>query len=191
MTTDRLGKFYDRLTAKERLPLLLAAEKRGDTAEQQRLSRSAPAIPWRVLDYMPSQIALNTLALIFLTEQLDSCANYWHATWWLAYPDGKPPDDWLFIRETSAYRLCRNAEAWRRFCAEENFDADQLAQGNYSGCMLDYWTAGMAEHAPTRATLIEMFQARGIANPEPVTTETLLEGWRSMWRQLSRDRATR
>jgi len=42
MNTNRLAQMYDRLTAKERLPLVLNAEKRGDTAEKKRLANSAP-----------------------------------------------------------------------------------------------------------------------------------------------------
>ena len=34
MNTNGLAKLYDRLTPKERLPLILAASARGDEAEQ-------------------------------------------------------------------------------------------------------------------------------------------------------------
>jgi hypothetical protein len=42
MNTDHLAKLYDALTARERLPLIIAAAARDDGAEQKRLSASAP-----------------------------------------------------------------------------------------------------------------------------------------------------
>jgi hypothetical protein len=44
MKTDRLAKMYDRLTAEERASLILAAEKRRDEIERQRLEASAPPL---------------------------------------------------------------------------------------------------------------------------------------------------
>ena len=42
MNPKVLTKYYDRLTARERLPLLIAASVRGDPLERQQLLDSAP-----------------------------------------------------------------------------------------------------------------------------------------------------
>jgi hypothetical protein len=42
MTSTGLSKLYAHLLPRERLPLILAAQARGDEVEQQRLAASAP-----------------------------------------------------------------------------------------------------------------------------------------------------
>jgi hypothetical protein len=178
MNTERLAKMYHTLTAQERLPLLLAAEKRGDKTEYQRLKKSAPPSWWQMPDYQHRLLGLNVLALSYVADQLENLANYWHASWRLTDNDDEKPADWLLIRDVSAYVFCRQEEAWRRFCQELNVDAEQLIAGNYAGCILGYCSAGMAEHAPSREALIGTQKASGIADPQPLTTETCLRSWR-------------
>jgi hypothetical protein len=182
MNTDRLAKMYHGLTVQERLPLLLAAEKRGDKVEHQRLAQSAPPSLWQMPDYQHRLQGLNILALSYVTEQLEHLANYWHASWRLTDSEDEKPADWLMTRDVSAYVFCRQAEAWGQFCAEENVDANQLIAGNYSGWILDYCAAGIADHAPSRETLIATLKASGRVDPQPVTTESFIEKWRQQFR---------
>jgi hypothetical protein len=51
MNTKVLAKLYDRLTPRERLPLILAASARNDEVEGQRLAQSAPRMALRLPDY--------------------------------------------------------------------------------------------------------------------------------------------
>jgi hypothetical protein len=62
--------------------------------------------------------------------------------------------------------------------------AEQLIAGNYGGRILGYCTTGMAEHAPSREALIGTLKAFGIADPQPVTTETFLRHWREAFALL-------
>jgi len=181
MNTDRLAKMYHSLTVKERLPLLLAAEKRGDETEQQRLMTSAPPSLWRMPDYLRSLLMLNILASNYVTEQLEHIANYWHAAWRLTGTEDENPEDWLMIRDVEAYVFCRKAEAWRQFCQEQNIDADQLIAGSYAGWLLGYCTAEMPDHAPSDDALVARLKAFGIADPKPVTSERFLAKWRQVY----------
>ena len=53
MNTNNLNKLYDRLTARERLTLLISASVRGDPVERQRLLDSAPSKPYAIPIIMP------------------------------------------------------------------------------------------------------------------------------------------
>jgi hypothetical protein len=184
MNTSRLAHMYDLLTAKERLPLILAAEKRGDEIEQQRLESSAPWGELHCRDYLFRAQMVHVLTLIYVTEQLDHLANYWHSNWRLKATPDERPEHWLTIRETSAYLFCCNAEAWRRFCQEQNFNHEQLIAQNYFGRILDYCTEHMPNNAPSREELEGTLQALGEAGPVHATADTLLEKWRHAMREF-------
>src|ERR1700722_13087449 len=112
MNTNPLANYYDQLTIWERIPLRIAAEARGDELEAQRLLNSAPTRRWYLPNHLMAEQALNVLALIYITEQLDAAAAYFFAVWQM---DGEP-DDWSFSADASAYFFTANAEAWRKFC---------------------------------------------------------------------------
>src|SRR5437763_1672986 len=80
MNTKNLAKNYDRLTARERLPLLLAASAREDAVERQRLLDSAPRIDLRAPHHHGLGEALFTAAHFHMMTQLDLAAKYWQ--WW-------------------------------------------------------------------------------------------------------------
>jgi hypothetical protein len=177
MNTSQLAKMYNRLTAKERLPLILAAEKRGDDIERQRLESSAPLGVRCCPDYIFRAQVVHLLALTYVNEQLDLLANYWHSNWRLTAED-EGPEDWLIMREISAYQFCCGAEAWRRFCQEQNFDPQQLTAGNYRGWILDFCTERMPNNAPNREAVEATLKAHGWDGTVAVTADTLLERWR-------------
>jgi hypothetical protein len=77
MNTNGLAKLYDRLTPKERLPLILAASARGDQTEQDRLAHSAPKKEWRMPDYYGLAEAMLFASLFHLLQLLDVAALFW------------------------------------------------------------------------------------------------------------------
>src|SRR5262249_39163293 len=168
------------------LPLILAAEARGDQTEHGRLCASAPVKVWRFPDYLMGSLVLNVLALIYITEQLDYLANYWHAVWRLGDPDDPAPTAWLFPADVAAYVFTCNAHAWRQFCGEVHIDADQLTAGNHAGWMLAYGEAQIPQVAPTRNTLMAHLRERGVEDPQPITEDDLLARWRNRWQSMTR-----
>jgi len=45
-------------------------------------------------DYVAGELAANVLALVYVGEQLDYAANYWHALWRHADLDDRDPASW-------------------------------------------------------------------------------------------------
>src|SRR6516165_10620841 len=80
MNTNCLAKHYDKLTAWERLPLLLGALNRGDHAEAERLTGSAPTRPAEVPHHYGPWQALALLSMVHLLRQLSRVCRLGYAT---------------------------------------------------------------------------------------------------------------
>src|SRR5262249_7136930 len=80
MTTNPVGRLYDRLTPRERLPLLIAAARRGDEAELHRLQYTAPKQKWQMGDYVPHAEAFHEVVHYHLLTVLDLGMHFWQ--WW-------------------------------------------------------------------------------------------------------------
>jgi hypothetical protein len=80
MTTNPVSRLYDRLTPRERLPLLIAAARRGDAVESQRLQMSAPRQQFEIADYYPHADAFEEVAHYHLLTVLDLGMHFWQ--WW-------------------------------------------------------------------------------------------------------------
>jgi hypothetical protein len=124
MNTKRLAKHYDKLTPRERLPLILAAGIRGDDAEQARLSHSAPKVAYSVPDYFGLAHAFCDVGDLHLLELLDLAAQYFRA-FWLAKgradaDGGGRLDRALFF----GWKINILLAGWRQFCAEIGMDSE-------------------------------------------------------------------
>ena len=121
MNTKGLAKLYDRLTPRERLPLILAASARGDDVEGQRLAQSAPRMALRLPDYHGLGEGLFLASLFHLIGVLDVTALFWltqgRLAEWQAWAD---EDDSLNQMDAKvrmwAYVLTAKRDGWRRFC---------------------------------------------------------------------------
>lgn len=182
MNTKGLAQMYNRLTARERMALILGAEARDDTIEAEQLANATPHGPEV---HCRLTLALNVLALIYLHEQLNNMASYWHALWRLASPEEDGREDWLFVADVSAYFVTCNTEAWRLFCSELKVDPEHLKAGNYQGGLLSYWEERMPANAPSREELAALLQQRG-RDGEPVTVDALLANWRDLFDECTR-----
>jgi hypothetical protein len=134
LNTKSLSRLYDRLTPRERLPLILAAVERGDDAEAQRLSCAAPRLHVRLPDYHGRSDGLMLLTFFHALGQLERGLLYWHAAGAAAdaeaFPVGQGDPDvaerlWAAARLT-AYRLAVEADDWARFCAGLHLDEEAL-----------------------------------------------------------------
>ena len=133
MKVDCLAKLYDRLTPRERLPLIVAASARGDEADRARLVASAPTHLFRVPDYYGLAEGLRSLALLHVAHMLDLAARYRHASGLVAQEGdckGRAGQAErarrLDAERMLAYLLVVNAEGWTRFCSEMQLDGDLL-----------------------------------------------------------------
>jgi hypothetical protein len=171
MNAPKLAKLYDRLTALERLPLILAAEFRGDEAEVNRLQQSAPSEIWWFPDYLMPNMALQTLSQMYIVEQLDHLANYWHARWRFDLQLDSQPEDWLLSADVAAYEL--------------NIDSGKLTAGNYLGWILQYCEEQMPKVAPSPEAITAQLRRYGHKDGTLVTADSLLESWRSLFRKMT------
>jgi hypothetical protein len=144
--TDNLAKLYDRLTPRERLPLLIAAGARGDETERKRLIASAPKQRFQVADYFELGQALAKAVDQHLLMLLDLAANFWQ--WWglwLSYGRSdqggagakKGQGRKVFARKAKEFRAAGVAryyaarfvayvEGWKLFCSEMHIDPQVL-----------------------------------------------------------------
>jgi hypothetical protein len=143
MNAKGLEKLYDRLTPRERLPLIVAASARDDVLELRRLTDSAPTITFRVNDYFGLGKVMTQVADLHVLTLLDLAANFWQ--WWglwLAWPgtgeagqrkgkarvkadEARQRQLGLMVRY-HAYRFQVHVDAWKLFCSELTIDHDAL-----------------------------------------------------------------
>lgn len=128
MNTKGLARHYGCLTPEERLPLLFAANIRGDKVESDRLTRSAPRVAYEIPDFYPRANALNRLALFHLGELLSTAVIFWQTKYvseiWEEEPGKK--EYRRDLTRLMAYMLGVKLGGWRRFCADLQFDPEAL-----------------------------------------------------------------
>ena len=144
MNLDHLTKLYDQLTPRERLPLIIAAGVRGDKAEQERLSASAPKEKYQAPNYYRLSRALKEAVYVHRLTLLDLAALFWRG-WGLWNAFGLPnPEDaprrkrhrrkaeaegslgwWAHgICRYYAARFVAHVEGWKLFCSELHIDPE-------------------------------------------------------------------
>jgi hypothetical protein len=167
MRTDGLARHYGALTPRERVPLIVAANARGDEAEAARLAGAAPQVCYRLPDYHGLSDGLRLLALQHMAKQLGLAALHWRVCAELAR-GGWADDDAAFTLEEllgAALRLGRRflaeSEAWDRFCDDRHLDPNGLLAG-LPGCE----ALALAERE-LRATTASLAEAQAVPGADP------------------------
>jgi hypothetical protein len=186
MSANGLARLYGRLTIWERIPLLMAAEARGDTAEYRRLFDASAPRTWLAPEHLLAEEALHVLALTYVGEQLDAAASYFFALWAVADADEPVPGDWHLAADNCAYFFAANLDAWRRLCSELGIAPDVLTAGNHRGWFLHYREGHMPANAPTKAALQARFRENGQEAPQLATADSLLASWRDLLQAMTR-----
>jgi hypothetical protein len=144
MNTHDLARHYDRLTARERLALLVAASARADAVERGRLMRSAPPAYFKAPHHYRLAEALFDAAGYHLLTVLDLATKYreWWGLWgWHCLRDETEKDRGgkggraaaraegarlNALARYHAYLLVTHVDAWARFCADWAIDPEAL-----------------------------------------------------------------
>ena len=130
-------------------------------------------------------MALNTLALIFVSEQLEYLAHHWFGLLQLDRAQGEDEAfEWGLIVRTSAYAFTVNQAGFACFCEERAIKWNDLVAANYHGHALRLAVERMTAVAPDRDELIALLRVRGGEMPEPTTVENQLENWRRIAAQM-------
>jgi len=124
MNTNGLAKQYDKLTPRERLPLILAASARGDEQEADRLANAAPRVCWRVVDYLGRGLSHLEINHLHFMELLDLAA--WHLQMLLASDaaEDKCGERLLGIAKMYGFVFKVKLAGWRLFCREQRIDPE-------------------------------------------------------------------
>jgi hypothetical protein len=216
MNTDSLGRLYDRFTPRERLPLLIAAARRGDRIELHRLQDSAPKEDWTMPDYVHHVDAFFQMVHFHVETVMDLGMHFWQ--WWglcMARAVHNQAGEGLGQKKrgqaTAAKRLAArygclvryyaarfvaHVDGWKQFCAELHVDPEAA---------LDYMT-GWDNIVRTESRVRELaFSTEDAAwfvrfetvpvlgnesqqkSPEPVeTVAQVVAGWHQTWTLLLR-----
>jgi hypothetical protein len=139
MKANGLGKLYDVLAPRERLPLILAASARGDERERSRLMQSARKELYRLPDYHGQAVGLRLLSLVQHVRVLERATHFYRALALLVDPGEEAkgeasPRRLLGTARLLAYALVIEIDGWRAFCAKLAIDPDQLVRslGSYA-----------------------------------------------------------
>jgi hypothetical protein len=125
MNTSGLAKHYGKLTAWERLPLILAALKRGDDAEADRLTCSAPTRPAAVPHYYSLWEGLTLLTFCHLGRQLELGCRLAGTVALLASGQVEHEAAHRQIRML-AFQFALEADAWQLLSAELQMDPEAI-----------------------------------------------------------------
>lgn len=130
MNTKQLAKNYATLTPWERLPLIVAADERGDGAERERLLRSAPRLTFRVDHQYGLGEGFHELAKLTALQLLDLAARHWRIAAVLegraAFGDEEDETDrrlWSISR-FEAFEFVLILDGWNQLCAELRINGD-------------------------------------------------------------------
>jgi hypothetical protein len=136
----------------ERLPRLVIAHANNDTAEMRLLEKAAPRLVYAAPDTAVPLQRLNTMALIYVNEQLEQAGQLLHA-FWMINLEGDPDGRWNAIAAAAAYRFRIGKLAWEEFTAEIGVDGELLVRANYQGTLLDMCAENICNLAPARGQL--------------------------------------
>lgn len=124
MNTNALAKHYDKLTPRERLPLIMAASARGDEEERGRLVRAAPKVAYSLPNYFGLAQAFSELSAFHLMELLNLAALYFRALGFADSDDEKISERMLDCALLFGFLLKVQLAGWRLFCAEHGFEPE-------------------------------------------------------------------
>jgi hypothetical protein len=131
VTGKGVTNLYGQLTAAERLALIAAASARGDEAERDRLTRSAPKVGYSLPHYFGRAFALQQVALAHLATALDLAAFFARIEAMVA--DTPPGEEGLPLSHRLrglyrcyAYLIVTHLEAWGLFGKAIGIDGDAL-----------------------------------------------------------------
>jgi hypothetical protein len=124
MNTKTLAKQYGALTPRERLPLLLAADARGDEEEKSRLALSAPRVCHRVQDYFGLGYAFLEISWVQFMEVMNLAATYLETVQLAGTITGESAQRAWDAVCVIGYAFQAQLDGWRLFCAEDHLDPE-------------------------------------------------------------------
>jgi hypothetical protein len=182
VNTNSLARHYDKLTPRERLPLIVAASAREDEQEHARLVAAAPRVGYRVPDYFGLACALREVTEQHHMEVLNTAALYFRSLGLADVAGGKRGTRLLDGALLLGYLFNVQLAGWRLFCAEHGYDPD-LCRSLLPG----FDTVRQAEEVASQAAFTEegvraYLKRKGRPAEGVMTVETVAAGLREVLR---------
>jgi hypothetical protein len=164
----------------------LQAEAKKDDVEL-RLVRETAQHRWYQVDEtdFPYQM-LQTMALMYVAEQLERAGMVLHAAWRMTV-EGDKDGMWDLIGAANAYMFRVGKEGWKQFVQGLGIDGDQLIRGNHQGLLLDLCGDNICGLPITLEHLQAAFSARGLESQEFTTADDQCRSWRRLFSQVCED----
>jgi hypothetical protein len=179
MNTNGVARHYDKLTAWERVPLMLAALNRGDETEAERLALSAPTHAARVPHYHGLWLGLSLLSAVHQMQKLEQLCVIVAAAGLMAagkLPEGEGRRQW----QLAAQLFVAEADAWKLLCADLQIDPDAVLRHlpGYSVAQLTAEAARLDAFTPEEAAA--WMREKGHDPSMLLTTESELTSMRAV-----------
>jgi hypothetical protein len=185
MRSNDLTRHYETLTVWERIPLLLAADARGDDAERRRLFDSSLVRPAPMSQHLMPELALHLLSLQYIAVQLENAGIYFLCLMHALDEENRRPERDKLYADVDAFSFVREAEAWREFCGELQVDGAALTASNNAGWLLAFAEERMPLFAPDAGAMERIMKEAGFGDVAVDTAEGWAEWYRSSLRDLS------
>jgi hypothetical protein len=136
MNTNRLARQYQNLTPWERIPLLVAADARGDELDLVRLQQTAPSITIQVPHHLELCERLDDLVKQYLLVQSEAAAWYWKISamygqsliWLSPQEESRRCDRLLNEMKMLCYHYVVRADGWKLVCSQWHLDPEALCR---------------------------------------------------------------
>lgn len=119
-TAKSIAKHYNHLTPRERMPLILAADARGDDIEVGRLIDSAPRVGYKFPHHLAFAMAFREVFDIHYMELLAIATQVWLSFAWLFRPEKRDDNGDSVVACSHQFRS--QWEGWIAFCNDLAID---------------------------------------------------------------------
>jgi len=182
VNTTQLAKHYDTLTADERVSLMVAAHKRRDSAEIDRLEQAAPKALYWVRHDCGIRRGLVAVLQHSHAEQLVCALGFqWMYAFCLeSFDDATPDPRWLTM-DLFAWRLHVHREAWRLFSDEHDVDPDTLMEGQPGHNLVELF----ADQVDRSFEALQERLADCEPDTEPPTVDETIDSYRTLFSEIA------
>jgi hypothetical protein len=189
VNTNKLSKHYEKLTARERLPLIMAATRRGDLVERDRLVAAAPRVTYSAPDHLPIADAYLHLVKFSFLELVDLAADYLEQLAVVAHrPLDHDADQHLDLLLALGYRFQMKVAGWRRFCATNHFEA-QAFWSRWPGWARLQRAETVAQAVPIPDEVLARFRELQSPDRDLLTEDQVAAAWQQCFEEMVKGKA--
>ncbi|GAA4440245.1 hypothetical protein [Bremerella cremea] len=167
------------VSRRERFKRMLAAKMRNDQPEVRLLEELSPTVSYALPDTQMAEMAIHTLSLMHIAEQLDRAAVALLAV--LRLSQGDPQSAfWEEMAILHGWNFSVEREGWELFAKELGVRASWLIETNHRGVFLEYFGDQLAALSPEHGEVEKLLEKRGQSASELATAQSVARSWRGL-----------